>query len=253
MKRILAAAVCVLLLSGCVTESNRPKPATNLKAAARDNVTMGMIYLERHERTLALHSFERALKLNPNSVKAHNALALLYVELGQISRASHYYRASLELRPHDPETLNAYGVLLCRTGHMRQAIHELVKAAKTPSYITPEVAYTNAGVCALRLKSSTRAIHYFSRALALNENYASALWQLANLDMQRHAFHRAGSLLTRLVDLSPKPSAPVLWLLIRAEWAVRDEQAAERYGAILLEDYPGSPEALAFLHHRPAP
>ncbi len=253
MRRIFVISVCAMLLAGCVTESSQPKPVTNLVAAARDNVTMGMIYLQRHERTLALHSFERALKLNPDSVKAHNAMALLDVELGELGRARRYYRTSLSLRPHDPDTLNAYGVLLCRTGRMRRAIHELVKAAETPSYITPEVAYTNAGVCALKLRNPVMALRYLSRAVALNDNYAPALWQLANLDMRHHAFHRARSLLTRLADLPPKPAAPVLWLLIRAEWAVHDSVAAERYGAILLEDYPGSPEALAFLHHHPNP
>ncbi|MHB1544074.1 MAG: type IV pilus biogenesis/stability protein PilW [Gammaproteobacteria bacterium] len=253
MRRVLAIGLCAILLAGCVTESNHPKPVTNFKAAARDNVTMGMIYLQRHERTLALHSFGRALKLNPDSVKAHNAMALLDVELGELARARKYYRASLNLRPNDPETLNAYGVLLCRTGQVHRAIHALVKAAKTASYITPEVAYTNAGVCALRLRDQSTAIRYFSRAIALNDNYAPALWQLANLDMRNHAFHRARSLLTRLADLPPKPAASVLWLLIRSEWAVKDSVAAERYGAILLEDYPGSPEALAFLHHHPSP
>ncbi|EQD40306.1 type IV pilus biogenesis/stability protein PilW, partial [mine drainage metagenome] len=206
-----------------------------------------------HERTLALHSFERALRLNPDSVKAHNALAFLYVELGELARARRYYRQSLHLRPKDPETLNAYGVLLCRTGQVHRAIRELMKAAQTASYITPEVAYTNAGVCALRIRNQTTAIRYFSRAIALNDNYAPALWQLANLDMQNHAFHRARALLARLADLPPKPAAPVLWLLIRSEWAVKDSAAAERYGAILLEDYPGSPEALAFLHHHATP
>ncbi len=254
MKRVLVIGWAAILLAGCVTESGRPKPMLNLVAAARDNVTMGMIYLQRHQRTLAQHSFERALKLNPDSVKAHNAMALLDVELGEVARARQYYRKALHLRPNDPETLNAYGVLLCRMGKMHRAIRDLVHAAQATSYITPEVAYTNAGVCALRLRQPKTAILYFSRAVALNDNYAPALWQLANLDMQHRYFHRARSLLTRLSDLPPqKPAAPVLWLLIRSEWAVKDPVAAERYGAILLEDYPGSPEALAFLHHHSNP
>jgi type IV pilus assembly protein PilF len=244
---VLAGLACAM--TGCVTESTAPRPTVHLRAAARDNVTMGMIYLRRRERTLAMHSFERALKLNPRSVSAHDGLALLNVQLGRNRTADRLYQRALRLRPHDPLTLNAYGVFLCHTNRIRLGLTYLLRAGRTPSYLTPEVAYTNAGICELRIREAALARHDFERALSFDRNYPPALWQLAQAEHRDHELHRAARDLLRLADLGPRPAPPVLWLLIRTEWALGDSRLADRYGAILLRDYPGSPEALAFLRH----
>ncbi len=244
---LLVGLACVV--TGCVTESTAPHPTVHLRTAARDNVTMGMIYLRRRERTLAMHSFERALKLNPRSVSAHNGLALLYVELGRNRTADRLYQRALSLRPHDPVTLNAYGAFLCRTNQIQKGMVDLLEAARTTSYLTPEVAYTNAGICALRIHEIPLARQDFQQALSFDRNYPQALWQMAQLEERAHHLHRASRDLLRLADLGPRPAPPVLWLLIRTEWALGDSPIADRYGAILLRDYPGSPEALAFLRH----
>jgi type IV pilus assembly protein PilF len=244
---VLAGLACAL--AGCVTESSAPRPTVHLRTAARDNVTMGMIYLRRRERTLAMHSFERALKLDPRSVGAHDGLALLNVELGRNSIANQLYRQALSIRPRDPLTLNAYGVFLCHTNQIRKGVAYLLQAGRTASYLTPEVAYTNAGICELRLHEAGAARRSLRRALSFDHNYPPALWQLAKIERQAHHLHRAARHLLQLADLGPRPAPEVLWLLIRTEWALGAGQVARRYGAILLRDYPGSPEALAFLRH----
>ena len=96
----------------------------------------------------ALEKFKKALKQNPDSVSAHNAIAVLYEELGETRLAERHYRKAVQLDPKDSLALNNYGQYLCRVGRWKDAERYFNKATRDPLYKTPEVALTNAGICA---------------------------------------------------------------------------------------------------------
>lgn len=240
---------CLLLLGGCAPRGpelqglGHPHP----HRAAMFDTEIAVAYLKHGNRTGALNAVHRALSLDPHSVPALDVLALIDEELGELGAARAAYRKALDLHPHDPDTLNDYGAFLCRTGHPRAAVRRFLEAARQPSYRTPQAAYTNAGVCALMEHQTAQASAAFRHALALDPDFAPALWQIARMEMKAGDDHAAARHLARYVDLTTHPPAPALWRLVRLERRLGHPRIAARYGNELLRLYPHSREAALYL------
>ncbi len=58
---------------------------------------LGRIYYQEHRFSLAAGQFQKALRLNPQSYKAHDNLALCYEALGEAERAVRHFLAAIEL------------------------------------------------------------------------------------------------------------------------------------------------------------
>ena len=78
---------------------------------------------------LAIVDFERALALDPRSVKALNALGACYDELRRYDIAMSFYKQALAIEPQSADTLNNMAVSLAMAGHPADAEHILRKAA----------------------------------------------------------------------------------------------------------------------------
>lgn len=241
MNRGLVLLVAVsLLLSACVTTGNNPySNEANPKEAAQLNTQLGIDYMRMGNNDRALAKLQRALRENPNLASAHAAIALLYTREGQDERARKHYKRALSLSPNDPGVENQYGVFLCQHGQYHEAHHYFERAAQNTNYDTPEVALTNAGVCYLNQNKSGKAGNYFRRALQINPNYPSALWQLAKLSYKHGHYLQAKALLQRY-DSHAKPTAASLWLEVRIERALGNDKAAKRYADKLQSSFPAS-------------
>lgn len=249
-RRLSVLLACALpVLAGCATTSS---PPTGLghphpRRAAMFDTEIAVAYLQHGNRTGALNAVHRALGLDPRSVPALDVLALLDEELGRLKAARAAYRRALRIDPHDPNTLNDYGAFLCRTGKPRAAVRRFLEAAHSPVYRTPQAAYTNAGVCALKEHDTSEAVRSFRLALALDPDFPPALWQVARLEMKAGDDRAATRHLSRYVDLSPRPPPAALWRLIRLERRLGHPGLAARYGSELLRLYPRSREARLYL------
>jgi hypothetical protein len=61
---------------------------------------------------LAIVAFERALRIDPTSVKAMNGIGAAYDDLKRYDIAQRYYQQALRAEPHNPDTLNNIAVSL---------------------------------------------------------------------------------------------------------------------------------------------
>src|SRR5690606_11224368 len=113
------------------------------------------------------------------SADVHVAIAYAYSVHGEPGLAERHYREALRIDRGNPDTENTYGAFLCDQGRLRDAERHLLKAARTVGYGTPEVAWTNAGLCAERAGDRERAEGYYREALRVNDRHPPALWQLA--------------------------------------------------------------------------
>jgi type IV pilus assembly protein PilF len=238
-----------LVLTGCV--SSAPQGGSNPEDAAQYNVKLGVAYMQQGRLDVALQKLKRALKENPDSAPAHAALARLYARRGSMSRARQYYRKAIDLAPDDPKIQNAYGVFLCRHGKAVQSERYFIAAAGNPDYITPEAAYTNAGICQLNVGKRDAAEADFRRALKSKPGYTSALWQLARLSFKQGEHMDARAFLQRLLADNKHPQAKVLWLAARNERALGADDSANKLAHRLIVQWPRSSEAaLARKTHR---
>jgi type IV pilus assembly protein PilF len=192
---------------------------------------------------LALKKLKRAIRQDPDLPDANTAIARLYERRGDTDEAKKYYRRALRIAPHDPSVQNAYGVFLCRHGEVAKSEAHFLAAARNPDYDTAEAAYTNAGICLLKIDEKAKAEADFRRALRVDSNYSAALWQLAKLNFDEGKHLKTRAFLQRYMARNRKASPEVLWLAARNERALGANNQAEKYVRRLQTDFPKSSEA----------
>ena len=236
-----AALVMAAILAGCVSTGS-DMPQSHPRDAAKLNAEMGLQYMEQGDDELAMEKLQHALKLDPHSADANHYIALLDVKLGKSKEAEEHFRAALDGTPNDPNLLNNYGLFLCRQRHLDEAQEKFLAAAKQPFYRTPEVAYNNAGVCAMEVPDLAKAEEYFRAALRLNPKMPDALYEMAVLSFKQQQYLHARAFLQRYME-SAGASPQVLLLAARVERKLGDETSAAKFARQLRDTFPTSPEA----------
>jgi len=247
---VCTVSLLTLTLAGCVTSSSSPTPQgkASPKLAAEYNTRLAIAYMQQGRMDLAQNKLSEALRQAPEMPAVHNALALYYERTGRPEQAAHQYMLSLRYDAGNPNTQNNYGAFLCREGKYRQSIGYFVKASDNLDYQTPDRALANAGLCALKIPDKALAEKYFKQSLAINRDQGQSLWHLGLLSFEAGKYTEANNYLARLIGVTQRPSATMLWVTIEAAWAVGDRVHAEHYGRELLKLYPNSPEAQKFIH-----
>ena len=97
----------------------------------------------------------------------------------------------------------------------------------------------NAGVCLRTARRPEEAAEHFARALAVRPNHAEAMYQLADLDLERGMLVEARSGLDRFLD-TYRPTPELLLLGVRIARAQNDRMAEERYARRLRIEFPDS-------------
>jgi type IV pilus assembly protein PilF len=241
----------LLTVTGCATSgSTGNSPTISQQQASIDrpdtlaetNVKLGIGYLQQGQKELALSRLQRALQLDPNLPSAHNAIAILYDQLGEEGLAAQHYQRAVSLDPQDSRAHNNYGRFLCNRNEYAAAEEQFLLAVKNPFYETPDLAYENAGLCALRVPDLPKGEEYFRTALKLNPKLPSSLYQMASIHFNRSDYLPARAYLQRYENVA-KPTAATLWLGIRIERVLGDKNAEASYAVALRSNFPDSEEA----------
>jgi type IV pilus assembly protein PilF len=231
----------LLVLSACAGSGRTSSDGVSDADAAIANMNLGAGYLQQGRADLAIERLERALAQNPRLVQAHSTLAIAYSQIGDLEQAESHYRRAVELAPSSGASANAYAAFLCQQGRWTEAEPFFRRAAEDSDYTTPEVALTNAGVCARDAGSNDRAADNFRAALARNPTYADALLNLMDLSYQARNFLQTRAFVQRYLA-AHAPAAPVLWICFNAERELANAEASDRCAAQLRAGFRGTPE-----------
>jgi len=185
---------------------------------------------------------EKALKLQPDSPGAHEAMAILFERVGETGQAETHYKKTLKLNPDYARGRNNYGQFLCAQGRYREAEKEFLLAANNSFYPVPALPLTNAGLCAKRIPDMVKAEEYFRQALAKDAGFAPALLQMGNLSYSKGNYMSVRGYMQRYQEVAAQ-TPESLWLAIRTEYALKDHQAWGNYAVILRNNFPDSDEA----------
>lgn len=255
-ERTLGFVLLVAGLAGCATTT--PGSSGTSKAAAGPDqqaaalqVKMGQGYLAQGELETARDKLQRALELDPNSADAHTLMALLQERINRPSVAETHYRRAAELKPDDGSTNNNYGTFLCGIGRYAEAQALFERAVLDPFYRTPEVAYANAGFCAVRSGDAALAERMLRSALELDPGNATVLYEMSRLHFARGDLMRARAFLQRF-ESSAQPEPQALELGLRIETRLGDRAAAGRYRQQLEQQFPDHPIDLSSEDSLPA-
>jgi len=144
--RSLMMLLPVLLVTACVTVPvNGPSSSVDLKKAVNNRIAAGMEYLKNGEPADARRHFSRALKLNPDSAIAHNAMGLLYGYEGDPEQQEEHYREALKADRNYSTARNNLGALLYNQGRLDEAEKQLRLATEDPDYDGRGSAFYNLG------------------------------------------------------------------------------------------------------------
>lgn len=241
MGKLCLIALMLFAVAGCATQQQQEKDDQNVKARAKAHTDLGAAYYQQRNLEVALSEFKEAARIDPNYGLAYNGLGLVHGALGQLDLAEANFKRALQIDPDNSETHNNYGGFLCSINRIDESINEFMAAVKNPLYATPAIAYTNAGICAMRKQDNKGAEQYFQRALQIEPLMNTAAYQLAVLQFKRNDAASAKQTLQNVMLSQPSPE--MLWLAIQIERAVgaKDEEAS--YALQLRRQYPNSEQA----------
>jgi type IV pilus assembly protein PilF len=242
MKRGAAYWLLASLLVAAPVTAQQSQPIDPRHDAARLNARLGVEYMKQGQLAVAQEKIEKALQQNPRDPGVQLSAGLLHEQLLQPEKAERHYRQALRLAPDNPEAQNSFGAFLCRNGEAKRGEEMFLKAARNPLYRTPEVAYTNAGVCARRNGRLDRSEEYLRLAVSQRAQYPEALLQMAGVSYERGNYLQSRAFLQRYLAAG-SGAADSLLLGHQVEKALGDQAAADDFARRLRSQFPDSPEA----------
>jgi type IV pilus assembly protein PilF len=229
------------------TDAPQAKPA-DPKYRAKIHTELAAAYYQAGNPAVALEEVRIALEADPGHVQAYSVRGLVYAQLKEIAKAEEDFQRALKIAPKNPDINNNYGWFLCETGQPRQSIQYFLNAVKDPLYETPEVAYANAGRCALKAGDMDGAQEYLLQALRVAKSQVpETRYQLANVFYLRGNLDESKIFLNEALKAMEPPTPEALWLGIRLERKLGNKAGEGSYASQLRSRYPTSKEYQLFL------
>ena len=191
--------LCTLQLACATNFSNVPPvaPGGTASQLADVNTQLGLGYLRDGQLSLAWERLNAALQADPNYATAHNGIGLVYDRLNEPEKAEEHFKRAIELNPSDSAAQTNYGVFLCKRGRIDEGEKHFLKAVENPLYKKLAIAYTNAGMCKLRVDDPSGAETYFRAALRADPRFAVALLNMAELSFDNKQYLAARAYMHR--------------------------------------------------------
>ncbi len=139
---------------------------------------------------------------------------------------------------------NTYAVFLCSNGKPDAGVKEFEAAARNPLYPTPWAALANAAVCLRAAKRDAEAVPYLQQAIQIRPNYAAAVTELADLQLDAGKPVEASDTVNRYLSIGLS-SPEVLLVAVRVAQARGDANTANSLARRLRRDFPKSDQARA--------
>lgn len=230
------------VLVACAMPAAGANQKTDFKKAAEVNAQLALTYLKQGDLVAARDKIEKALEQDPRTAQTQMAAGFVYDRLGQDRKAAEHFEQAVKLDRDNADVLNNAAVFQCRKGDRRKGEEYFLRAAQSPLYRTPAVAYSNAGRCARADGRAKDAEKYFRESLALRADQPDVLFEMADLMHEAGSDLQARAFLQRHAAAAPA-TAESLWLGYRVETALGDTAAAQEHARRLQSQFPTSPQA----------
>jgi type IV pilus assembly protein PilF len=242
----LAMLLLAAVMTACVP--TQPTSRANFKKAAPEkmaqtNMQLAIEYMKLGKLGDSRDFIERAQSEDPSNADVQMTSGIIYERLRENAKAERAYSTAYKIGKRDPNIVNAYAGFLCRNGKAQQGETLFLETAQSPVYLTPEVAWVNAGVCVRGTGDVLDAEKYFNRALAIRPNLPEAMLQLGNIAFDRGDAALALDWVKRYLAVNPA-TPEVLWLGVRAQRKLGDATGAAGYARRVQDEFPNSEQAL---------
>ncbi|MEC5214507.1 type IV pilus assembly protein PilF [Polaromonas sp. CG_9.5] len=259
ISRLFWMSACwgAVLLAGCANQqsltqasSNRSdliteSDETDQQRRARLRVELATGYFEQGQTKVALDEIKQALATDPSFVNAYNLRGLVYMRLNDIPLAEDSFRRALALNSRDANVAHNYGWLLCQQARYAESFKLFSQAAATPTYTDKAKTLMALGVCQVRAGQTSEAEQSLMHSYELDAGNPVTSYNLAQLLYTRGDLTRAQFYIRRLNN-TELANAQTLWLGIKTERKLNNQEAVVQLGGQLKKRFAQSPEAAAY-------
>ncbi|MEQ1558433.1 MAG: type IV pilus biogenesis/stability protein PilW [Methyloglobulus sp.] len=203
---------------------------------------LGVRYMELNKLELAKENLQKAVDKDSDNYRAHSALGYLYEKINKLDNAKQHYEAALSIAPDDAGVQNNFGRFLCERRQFDKGLALLIQAGDNMLNDKQWLALTNAGRCQLGMGQRDKAITYLRQALALNDRYAPALFEMQRISYEIGEYRASEDYLQRYLG-EANHTPETLWIGIQTEQALGNSSLANEYRNLLLDKFPDSNEA----------
>lgn len=224
-----------------VTESDE----SALRKRARIRLALAVGYFNQGQTTIALDEVKQALAIDPDFADAYNLRGLVYMRLNDQRLAEESFRRALALKPRDGGVLHNLGWLLCQQQRWDDSIQAFNQALSNPTYGERSKTLMARGLCEERAGRVAEAERSLAQSYELDAGNPITGYNLARLLFERGEYPRAQFYIRRLNN-SELANAESLWLGIKVERRMNNDEAVQQLAAQLRRRFPQSAELSAF-------
>lgn len=254
---LVLAFWAVMALAGCASPPSAMEPLgnradlitdfdeTDQRRRARLRVELATGYFEQGQTKVALDEIKQALATDPTFVDALNLRGLVYMRLNDIPLAEDSFRRALALNARDAGVAHNYGWLLCQQKRYAESSRLFAQAAANPTYTGKAKTLMALGVCQVNAGQLVEAEQSLMHSYELDAANPVTAYNLSQLLYARGDLTRAQFYIRRLNN-SELANAQTLWLGIKTERKLNNQEAMVQLAGQLRKRFPLSAEAAAY-------
>ncbi len=221
---------------------------------AQRRLVLALAYFEQGQNDVALQEVRAALKIDPQNASAYNLLGLIHQRNHAPALALQSFETSVYWAKQTASSVDLadaqhnLGWLLCEQTQYPKAQAQFEQALLQTHYRQQSKTLMASGICHLRAGQADAARQSWQQSLANDPLNALVRYQLALLDWQTQP-SVANTLLAPL-HAQQLGSAESLWLGVRVARALNNPLDMQKLGQQLLQRYPESVQAQAWIQRK---
>lgn len=224
-----------------VTESDEPES----RKRARLRLELASGYFEQGKTNVALDELKQALIADPTYVDAYNLRGLVYMRLNDLSLAEDSFRRALAINPRDAGVAHNYGWFLCQQARFPESFRLFGQAIANPTYPGQAKSLMTQGMCQVRAGQRAEAEQSLTKSYELDAGNPITAYNLSLLLLERGELVRSQFYIRRLNN-SDLANAETLWLGIKVEQKLNNQQVIQQLASQLQKRFGQSREAAAY-------
>lgn len=247
---VALAGALTAMLAGCAAPPPRdqvvadvmaPNNDSDARKRARIRLELASSYFAEGKTEIALEELKQVMAVDPNFSEAYDLRGLIFMRLGDQRAAEDSFRRAIALNPRNADTLHNYGWMLCQQARYPEAERSFQQALDIPLYGSRSRTYLAMGVCQARAGSLDTAEASLRHAYELDAGNPVTGYNLSRVLYMRGDYERARFYIRR-INNSELANAESLWLGIKVENRLNDQQALGQLGDQLRKRFPNSRE-----------
>lgn len=227
--------------SDLVTESDEPES----RRRARLRLELATGYFEQGQTNVALDELKQALIADPTYVDAYNLRGLVYMRLNDQPLAEDSFKRALAINPRDADVAHNYGWFLCQQARYQESTRLFGQAIANPTYPGQAKSLMTQGICQVRAGQRAEAEQSLTKSYELDAGNPLTGYNLSLLLFERNELVRSQFYIRRLNN-SELANAETLWLGIKIEQKLNNQQVVQQLANQLKRRYGQSREAAAY-------